>query len=400
MLRVYKSKLWDAGIALKIGSHHLGVTKEINHTIHQKAVEQFGEVNIDVNYDFYAEDDGTFNCLSGAGLIGNFGLFSDLICIIIHWNEVKVTNEENRSTTVKDLFCKVNFINGVYTDMKFKRTTFTQKEWDSRYSHSHLHQIDYGNPLKWDNMCLGTGPIRDTIYSLRDSYQEETLSIFFWELDKVVHVESLRGIPYIRMESIGKSAGERADLRLHSVSGGKPLVDFMQSFFGAVKIPLGFENGVYVCGCTFLEFAIMVTNYLNKYMKIHPKIPFFCGIKRHFVLKDGAMYNHRACEHNYSWRDNTGTMEFKDRTYRLKIIQEENQAANVKELASPDFVKHIQRVYLSLVNIKFSKSNYGKEEDKQTKGREQSLHALCASRGICSTHSIQGASTEDSVLIL
>lgn len=404
MLVAFKSKFWEESIKLQTKSYSLGVRNNANYIVYKKAVEQFGEANVEASWSLACVIPNELSPLcSSSRLIRNFGYYRDIVTILIHWNDVTITNEEDRSTRIKDLFCKLEFNYGCYRSMHFLRTTFSQKEWDARYSHSHLHKIDCTHPVKWGSMCLGSGPINETIEYLEEpGYQEETLDVFFWELDKVVHVESLHGVPYIRMSSIGTNVGERADSYFGGIVLNTGLKAFMQSFFGSVKIPLGFENGLYVSGCTFMDFAIMVTNYWNKYIQVHPTEN--CGIQKSpYILKDGAIFRCNHVMHDYSWRGldiPRNSIVFKGNLYKLVVNSDEDQSLNVKQLVNLSIVKYIQRVYLALVNMKFSKSNYGKEKDITVKRLDQNIYTLRAGSGICSISSPYGADTKDSVLVL
>lgn len=403
MLQAITSKLWTNGQNLVNRTFSLGMRSKKDTIISEKAEGQFGSNNVETEITILRRPFACVNFNESNGLLLNPGWWQRAVHLLIHWNAVTVTNEKGNSTVIRDLFCKLIFINGQYRSMQFARTTFTQSEWDVRYAHSHLHRFDRSNPTAFSSICTGNGPINDTIGALSSDYPDEMLDLFFWELDKLVHVESLSGIPYISMNEIGKREGARADYILNPVIPNHELNLFCESFLRAVKIPLGFENGQYVLGCTFMEFAIMVTNYFEKYRykfsttATRSRIPM-----NTYVLYKGAIYCSSISERDYSWRrldTNIHRISFKGHLYPIKVILDNGELHNTR-LVELSCVKYIQRIYLALVNMKFCKSQYGKTEEITEKRATQKLHALCTSSGICSEENPYGATTEDTFLYM
>lgn len=379
--------------------------KRLISLISEKVIGQFGEQNVEITQEVITEDCESLNVRSG--LINCFGSRKIRTTILIHWDKVTITNEEDRSTDIRDLFCRLRFEDEYLSDMYFSRTTYTQSEWNVRYKHSHLHTMNRSRPLEWSSMCLGQGPIVGTKNRLMDrssTFSEELYDVFFWELDKVVHVESLRGVPYIQMRTIGTHTMERADNDFSPVWPNDAFKNFMQSFFGAVKIPLGYENGMYVCGCTFMDFAILVTNYWNKYERVFRLAAPDSGIVKYkYILKNSAIYSANGDSIDYTWQEVRApynSLTFKGRVYPLTVTPDASENASIQWLVNLSVVKYIQRAYLALVNMKFNRNNYGKEEDQFKKRSDKELYSFYASSGVCSISSEYGADTEDSLLFL
>ena len=123
--------------------------------------------------------------------------------IVIRFPEVKVSNERNKYTIVKELFAKlvVSADGKLNESPRLIRSRFSYAQWISRYSHSHLPRIS-GIPV-WAAPCFGSGPILNTIDILSKEYDLDRWGLLFFELEKFVRTESLKGGPYIRLESIG-----------------------------------------------------------------------------------------------------------------------------------------------------------------------------------------------------
>lgn len=378
-------------------------------SIENKAIAQFGERNVELRQVVETTEDFHHISENNPGLLAKFGDIKILTVLMIHWDRITIENEEGKTTEIKDLFCELRFLGKNYKQMRFTRTTLNQFEWDSKYVHSHLPTLDRSNPVCFSKMCLGSGPINHTIYQLRQPYySEENLDMFFWELDKIVHVESLAGVPYIRMDSIHKAIGDRADIDLSGYSGSDDsnIKAFCKSFFSAVKIPLGFERGKYVLGCSKMEFALMVTNYWNKYKVVYPKQALDMVhngfIERQYILNNGCIYFKPTVSHNTNWRTLlVPPITFKGEEYPFKVLPVENDSYEAVSLIDFSIVMYIQRLYLTLVNMKFCKNQYGKEKETKARRDSKGLYSLLTSRGICwGKENPNGASTEDTFLLI
>lgn len=146
--------------------------------IHQIFKDYFGEENV----DFIPGDEE---------LLSRF---------IVRFPEIKVTNENELSTIVYDLFCRViiNKDGGCHT-VQFKRTTFTAEHFNSGYIHSHLP----ANTYRWASYCWGIGPMAIILADLK-VFNSTLWEQFCMTLNTTLPVESLAGGPYLRIENLGK----------------------------------------------------------------------------------------------------------------------------------------------------------------------------------------------------
>lgn len=133
----------------------------------------------------------------------NIGYFHGGI-IIIRWPEVKITNEKDQSVTIKELYARVavNEDGTMSGGFSLNRADYPITHLLSNYMHSHVRSIPIGNFTEFQGCCLGDGPIRNTISNLNYFYDIDKWKLFCLELDRYVHVESLRGGPYHRMRDI------------------------------------------------------------------------------------------------------------------------------------------------------------------------------------------------------
>lgn len=132
--------------------------------------------------------------------------------ILVHFPKVTITNEKDNSIDIHDLYVKVPLD---YTGKQTKRfemivTTFTKILYESKYTHSHLPSGSLANGKSYFQIpCLGEGPIRDTCSILRNENNENIWRLFCVELARYVTVESIAGVPYYRMEYIGRNSSNK-----------------------------------------------------------------------------------------------------------------------------------------------------------------------------------------------
>lgn len=137
--------------------------------------------------------------------------------ILVHWPEVVISNEYDEHITIWNLYAAVVIRNNgmLATAPMFNRSTYDAAQWQSDYMHSHISTINKSHPQYFHYSCLGSGPIRGTIIRLEDNdYTDMDIwNLFCWELDKYVHVESLNGIPYHKMRTVGNTENSSSEYR-------------------------------------------------------------------------------------------------------------------------------------------------------------------------------------------
>lgn len=127
--------------------------------------------------------------------------------ILVYWPFVTITNENNRSIVIQDLYAKIALtmegtIPFEYPGFMLTRATYPQEQFLCNYLHSHAPHIPYHSE-EFVTPCLGTGPINGTINSLKTHFDETFWMLFCQELSLYVTVESLTGVPYHKLEEVG-----------------------------------------------------------------------------------------------------------------------------------------------------------------------------------------------------
>ena len=131
--------------------------------------------------------------------------------ILVHWPKVRITNEHDKYEDITHLYARIRITyEGLLVDkFRLNRSEYTVKHMMCGYMHSHISSIPTGNFTEFQLPCTGSGPINTTMYSLEGHYDPDIWRLFCLELDKYVHVESLAGVPYHRLEelTIGRRRG-------------------------------------------------------------------------------------------------------------------------------------------------------------------------------------------------
>ena len=139
----------------------------------------------------------------------------------------------------------------------------------------------------WKQPCLGSGPLvatrnKVTIPDITIDERLEYLGLYCYELDKYVRVESIEGIPYNRLESVGLGdskivLGNNAVDWYYSRGTTKLILeDFYKYFISEYEFKLSYINGQYIVGESLPRLLMKMSQYFavwynkegyNKYKK-------------------------------------------------------------------------------------------------------------------------------------
>ena len=272
--------------------------------------------------------------------------FSDTRAIImVWWPNVRVSNEHDKFVNIQDLYARIAItmegrIPYENTGFQLVRSTFSEQQFSARYVHSHVPRLDWRN-ICFQNPCLGRGPIRHTILDLKNNSEEALWMLFCQELSLYVTVESLYGGPYIRLEEINSSEylydNNYTDLTYESIClcigrANRRHIDlkeilgrFIEYYLSKDNLPLGFNNGEFVCGLPYFDYMITLSNafieWINQYGTAEMvNVLYDSEVLRNVVSKQGKFYSSSRCAHvNYSDYEGQYILHFKERDITLHI---------------------------------------------------------------------------------
>lgn len=170
-----------------------------------KELEEFMRTNASQ----YITSDGKINDNDGVYMLDIVrDYISNVYSIIVWWPFVNITNEHNESTVIYDLYAKVdiNIFGHIHNDthgISLNKATYTLPQLKAGYLHSHVSRVDIYDLTKFKSLCYGNSPLRDLVKDLKQGYDELKWTVLCEMLNKSVETESVEGVPYIRMSSIG-----------------------------------------------------------------------------------------------------------------------------------------------------------------------------------------------------
>ena len=288
---------------------------------------------------------------------------------LIHFPEVTVRNEYDESIDIFDLYVKIRVGASGYLEDYFTmlKATYTTRQWLAGYSHSHLRSISgIEDVAVFSSPCLGTGPIADTQHTLMNSYSQEMWGLFAFELSKYVTVESISGVPYIKMSKVrnlgsGNSSGIRYEFDL--ITGYSPAGYDLETYFDSLPpaahifipfyikntdFPLTINSGNIEIGMSDKNFMLDISNKLVEFCKTLSNPEEFIRICLVQVEEQGSNYLIVADSSRSMSRTVRDTDEYEGRSLGFNFKGKEVTLHFIKEDMSVDPDK------LYLVNPKFA----------------------------------------------
>lgn len=298
--------------------------------------------------------------------------------ILVHFPEVTITNENEYSTVIKNLWAKIEIAldGSMVNTFTLNRSEYSALHMDNNYMHSHVSYIPKNNFTQFQRPCTGTGPINHTMGSLMAEFNADLWTLFCVELDKYVTVESLAGIPYHRLQDIKPvSAGvvastiyrNNAELFLSSSYSFYGIFPFISYLIKNKKLSFNYINGCYSIASTDVDIILELSDlYISWYnnMKDRGLVRGTLteliqgGILLKVFLSNGQFYNdnRRETRHN-TYRNYIGkpVCTFKGNPINISITGLDESPANEIFILSPSVVSFILTTILNVVNYEYGR---------------------------------------------
>lgn len=293
--------------------------------------------------------------------------------IYVWWPHVTVTNEYNKSVNIQDLYAKIKVdLEGLipyeFPGFLLNRATYSKEQFLSDYMHSHIRGIPKDNFSQFESPCLGRGPIRSTINTLKIDYDIAEWMLFCQELSMYVTVESISGGPWRRMENIGS----------YTIADGYNDYDFSSDFLYPLfftdsirkkfikyyltngHLSLSFRNGQFICGMPFYEYILDLSNafisYCNKTFHTENDIQKLRNSNMlHFLLvSNGKFYviNNRQDQDLNQYR-NKLVLTFKDKKIFTTITESSNNEFFPATIINSNVAMNILKNILKVINFRY-----------------------------------------------
>lgn len=251
-------------------------------------------------------------------------ILTDRPKLIIHWDEIEVSNEEDERHTIYDLYAMVSFTSDYkLIGFKLTRSTLTYDEVEAGYVFSHIPRLTKN--LEFSRPCLGDGPIRNTMTSLSYKYDSDLFRLFLVELDRYVRTESLAGGPFIKMREVGNRYFKKYEMLPMLVNSGSDWLNNARSIFEYVKtnkliIPEKYGSTIWFGD--WYSLVIKLSRYTVDYLIKNGKYN-KSAVDIYFVkasVNDGIIYTYNLDRYYIAPDDIHINLVFKGKNIGFKIV--------------------------------------------------------------------------------
>lgn len=292
------------------------------------------------------------------------------VYIIVYFPKITVTNEYNESIDIEEVYIRVPInLNGrMNSSFEIIRTKYSYIQYESGYMHSHAYAGISGNSTDWRYMCLGSGPLVTTTHTLKNSYDLDIWRLFCIELDEYLKVESVAGVPYVRMNRIGDTSNYInyviRDIPTESQNTIRsiPLIkDFLKFLFHKLLVEntdyFSFRDKSICLALSNEQFAIIISKYfIEYYNSVNNEldinsiiINYLVKVKRDIngILRYEVDRRNNAVDIN----SNNFILCFKGKSVHIKVdIPKDINESKHTYLLKPNIVSSILNYLINIVN--------------------------------------------------
>ena len=342
--------------------------------IYQQFKDYFGEDKVDLKQ--YSSDIKLSNSWAYTPSVSDY-------VILVYWPVVTVTNEYDAHIDIWDLYSLtlINPDGKLCLPPQFLRSTYDRLQWNGDYMHSHISSIGKADLSRFHNSCLGSGPINRTIEKLKGNttdnptaYEDMDIwSLYCWELDKYVAVESIQGVPYKKMQHIGDYAQEGTSYTsvcLQMSTGLQDvcndlLKDFISHLIKSKILKFAFFEGRYTLASNYVSTILSLSNlfisFYNSNKDLVARYPkewlygkkFLCQM----YIKGGIIYPKGGSDVPIEAVLGTTLLRFKEKDIKLQLKDfHQNYDSSEVCLINPTVVDYIISLLLKYVNLKYGKT--------------------------------------------
>lgn len=310
--------------------------------------------------------------------------------ILIYFPIVRITNEYDKYIDIRELWVKVPFDwNGRGKGyFGINRSNYPLNQFKHGYMHSHVYSIPRDNFEKFQTPCTGRGPINSSLSTLAVCYDDAIWQLLCLEIDRYVKTESIKGVPYHKLENIpppnsnntiiSKFSNKfiRGYTHYNSSFRREQLEPFIRHLLETKKIKFNYGNGSYGLGMSFIDTVILISNeFINWYNTEYDKHTInidYARLLGNNIIKECIIINNRiyipkqGVRDTYDFQRYVGSKicTFKGRDITLTIDEPsklEEEFLNKTRILSLDYIEAIIYGILRVLNYE-----YRREERSET----------------------------------
>ena len=282
-----------------------------------------------------------------------------------------------------------------------KRATYNMTQLTCGYLHSHIPHASIGASLAdWKSPCLGRGPIRGTIMSLKSDYNDTMWMLFCQELSMYVTVESLTGVPYKRLEDVG-AVNENASyndyhfMRMNNrelFGLPKPsdmsceayadwLRRFTEYYLRHNHLSIGYNSKEFEINMPFFNFIIDISNacieFLNLTSNQQEVANFFTGEVLLKARISGTTISTQARRSRTDISNVVGMdiLTFKDAVRTLRVFEDTSSADQSETvLFDCQVAQYILKNILKVINYRYKNEHTNRRQESSAQTYQRVLY--------------------------
>jgi hypothetical protein len=243
--------------------------------------------------------------------------------------------------------------------------------------HSHVGGIPKASLTTFQSPCLGTGPIIQTINSLRanisEGFDETKWMLFCHELSLYVTVESLAGVPYKHLEDVhlnnvlssygkyNENYGNALD-NFNKVFSLVELKEFILYYLHNGHLAINYQNGIFKVGMSYFDYMIDISNSFIEYFNTHfddksiSQKCFNYYVLYHSIASNGHFFNPYALDTipDVSQYEGKKVCTFKGRDITLHILGVSSEKPQKSVVLSHGLAMYILNNILKIINYRYT----------------------------------------------
>lgn len=318
--------------------------------------------------------------------------FSSDLTLIIYKPLITVTNENYQSVEIQDSFIRIKIKQRGTLDGTFSmlRSTYTATQLNRCYTHSHLPSMKVSRINEWMNPCLGRGPIRETCSHLAWDFDINIWRLFIVELEEFLVTESLKGGPYVRLNTLVRDSKDtlRAVLKPDYPTYtnnfcSKPLIKYLLNPFLSYYLydnNLKFKQieGNHYLRMTWQEYIIDISNAFMKWYlrgistKTFPNLNLLIDAN---VINKAKIINKEiniiisadsSAYTNYTSSIGTPIINFNGKFFTFNILNTVENTDEINYILNPTLCQGILETLVSILNKHNNEYHKNKSTDNKT----------------------------------
>lgn len=291
-------------------------------------------------------------------------------CIVVHFHDITVSNENDDSTQIEDIYSSTCVSYGGYHSLFnfWFRTTVSGLHYRSAYRHSHLPT---GRNPQWNRPCLGIGPITMTMDTLRTTTDINFWNLFWLELDRCIRVESLEGGPYTYIRDISDRGRVRDRFdhfqysdpyRFESSSCSSMFDEVVLRALKSSQLKYAFRSNTVNIVTPFEDFTVLVSNCALDYLQqLHEQDSNRAEQLVYSLFRNGWMIvgqiTTTGCILSYGNKspianppDSPAGFSFKDTPVTFRVIETSENKKTFYHLFHPEIAGYLKNKLTILIN--------------------------------------------------